>query len=182
MLYSRDTTDMLVATARVRLPVSDEDLRRIGEENPGWKVELVDGAIEMTPVLTESGRQNAKLTYLLFVWGERHGFEAFDSSTGFRVSKRDVLVPDSALIRKKRWAALSQKERESYTTLVPDVVVELASKSDSREAARQKCKRWHKKGAAYVILLDPKAGSVQTWGAPPDDFPRPETLLDEIVR
>ena len=43
----RDNARML-ARKPLSVPPTDEDLYRIGEENPGWKVERVDGGVRVT--------------------------------------------------------------------------------------------------------------------------------------
>jgi Uma2 family endonuclease len=97
----------MFATVRLPSPISDADLYRIGEENPGWKVEFFDGAICMTPTSYESGRQNAKLTALLVAWAAHHGYAATDSSTGYKLPDGNVLSPDCALLRNDRLASLT---------------------------------------------------------------------------
>jgi Uma2 family endonuclease len=44
--------------------------------------------------------------------------------------------------------------------------VELASPSDSRRRLREKCERWHRDGAVFVVMIDPKHETVETWGTP----------------
>lgn len=173
---------MYVATARVRLPVTDRQLERIGRENPGWKVELIDGAITMTPTTIETGRQNARLTAFLVAWADANGFVAFDSNAGFKVSKKTVLSPDGALIPLERWNELSESERAEYGRMVPEIVVELASKSDSVETARKKCANWFDRGAQYTVLLDPKNAGAESWGEAPPNFPSPEELLRCVMK
>ena len=37
------------ATVRTNRFISDEELYRIGEDNPGWNVERIDGGVVMGP-------------------------------------------------------------------------------------------------------------------------------------
>jgi Uma2 family endonuclease len=172
----------MFATVRLPAPISDFDLYRIGEENPGWKVELVDGAIYMTPTGLQSGRQNARLTGFLLAWADAYDYTATDSSTGYKLPNGNVLYPDGALVRNARLETLTQAQLDAYCVLLPDVVVELASKSDSLTAARKKCERWHREGVQYVILLDPKNRAAESWGDPPANFPEPESVLREVAK
>lgn len=166
----------MVARVRPPTPISDEDLEHIGRDNPGWKVELVAGTIQMVPTGYESSVQNAHLIALLYMWGVEHGYSVTESNGGYKLPNNDVLVPDVAMISKQRAAMLTPKEREKFCPLIPDVVVELASKSDSLPAARRKCERWHREGVRYVVLIDEQ--SAEYWGEALADFP----ALDSLVR
>lgn len=170
----------MVARVDLHRPISDEELTRIGQENPGWKVELVDGAIQMVPTGFESGLQNMRLGAFVYAWATEHDYLATESSTGYKVRNHDVLSPDVALVAKSRVATLTAAQRKSYCPLVPDVVIELASKSDSHQAVRRKCERWHRDGAHYVVLIDPDGGS-EEWGDPPPEFPDLSALLDVTI-
>jgi Uma2 family endonuclease len=164
-------------------PITDRELWRIGSQNPGWKVERVDGGVVMSPTTTAGGAYNARLTALLVQWGDTHGYVAFDSSAGIRMSnkKKDVLCPDGSLLRLEKWRALSQKERDSFARVDLDVVVEIVSKADNYLRVVAKCERWIREGAGYVALLDPLGANAQAWGTAPASFPTPEQLLRGIA-
>ena len=171
-----------MAMVRVSVPVSDEQLLRITEENPGWKIERVGGGLLMNATNASGGLQNARLTVLLSLWGEPHGYEVFDSNTGFTMPNGDVLSPDCSAIRGERWQALDRETQRSYAPLVPDVIVELMSPTDRLKAAREKCERWHRDGSAFVVLLDPDRHLFQTWGTPPSGFPDGDAIFAYILR
>ncbi len=154
------------ATVRTDRFISDAELHRIGVDNPGWNVERIDGGVVMSPTNTRSGAINARLTGALVAWADRHGYLALDSSTGVTLPNNDVLCPDGALLSRARWQAASEGDRAGYSRLVPDVIVELASPSDSLPRLREKCGRWQRDGALFVVMIDPEDGTVETWGAP----------------
>jgi Uma2 family endonuclease len=158
------------ATVRTDRFISDAELYRIGEDNPGWNVERIDGGVEMSPTNTWSGVINARLTGALLAWGDRHGYLALDSSTGVKLPNNDVLCPDGALISLARWNGASEEAREGYSPLVPDLIVELASPSDVRLRLREKCRRWLRDGVTFVVMIDPEDGTVETWGTPLPDM------------
>jgi Uma2 family endonuclease len=163
-------------------PLSEEDIRRIEAANPGWKLEIVDGVLVMSPPTSPEGdRQNANLTGILRQWGRERGYQTFGSSGGFRVPNGDVLSPDTALMSNERWGSLTREQRNGFGP-VPELVVELVSKTDSLRNVREKCERWRRDGASYVLLLDPENGIAEVWGSAPHDFPDPQWLLQEIVR
>jgi Uma2 family endonuclease len=152
------------ATVRTDTFISDAELYRIGEDNPGWKVERIDGGVVMSPTNFPTELINTRLSAALLAWGDAHGYLAFGSSGGLTLSNKDVLSPDAGLISRERWELAPEDVREGYSRVVPDVIVELASPSDSRPRLREKCARWHREGALFVVMIDPKDGSVQTWG------------------
>lgn len=182
MPQAKDDNVAMRVQVHLKRPISDRELWRIGEDNPGWKVERVDGGIMMAPTTIKGGIHNAYLTGFLVTWGRAHEYLALDSNAGVTMpnTKRDVLVPDGALLSREKWDALTEKERDSYARVDMDVVVEIVSKTDSFMEVVAKCERWHRDGAGYVVLLDPRRGATQAWGTPPRDFPAHEQLLAEI--
>ncbi len=81
-----------------------------------------------------------------------------------------MLSPDGSLVRGDRYEALTREEREGYAPLVPDVVVEIASPSDSIAQQREKCERWKELGAGYVVFLEAFARTGEAWGTLPAHF------------
>jgi Uma2 family endonuclease len=154
------------ATVRTDTFISDAELERIGEDNPGWNVERIDGGVVMSPTNTRTGMINSRVTAALFAWADRHSYIAMDSSTGLKLSNGDVLCPDGSLISRERWEAAPEALRAGYSSLAPDLVVELASPSDPRHRLRDKCERWFRSGTQFVVMIDPQNGTVETWGTP----------------
>ena len=169
-----------VATGLVplRLPpdlrLTPEQFARVCEANPEAVLELAaDGQlITMTPTGGETGRRNTRLLARLQVWADRHGgWEVFDSSTGFRLADGSVLSPDAAAVRLERWQALTPEKRRTFPPLCPDLVIELASASDSgprgAEALRRKMGLYQANGAQLGWLLFPEQRAVEIWPARP---------------
>ncbi len=82
------------------------------------------------------------------------------------------------MILTERFAALSDEEQDETVTLVPDVAVELVSKSQGYGKTRgglfPKCVAMHGANVRYTLLLDPYASGmdrVTAWGTPPPEFP-----------
>jgi Uma2 family endonuclease len=93
----------------------------------------------------------------------------FDSSTGFRLADGSVLSPDLAAVTLERWQALSPEQRRGFPPLCPDLVIELASPSDSgprgAEALRRKMAAYQANGAQLGWLLFPEQRAVEIWRA-----------------
>jgi len=172
----------MLAKARKADLLSDAALHDFGEANPGWTVERVGGSFVMTPTVSSGGRYNSVLNGVLFNWGRAHGYESFDSQTGFTMPNGDVLVPDASLLSVAAWRSLDKAMQESYAPVILDVIVEIVSKTDRVSRIVEKCERYLADGHKYVCMLDPVRKSVQAWGEPPANFPSPEELLAEILR
>ena len=76
-----------------KLLPTDEELMALPKD--GYKRELLDGEIVMSPAGSEHGRQIMQFagTFAHHVYQHRLG-EVFDGQTGFRMKSRDVLSPD----------------------------------------------------------------------------------------
>jgi len=159
------------ATVHLSVPISDKDLERISQENPGWKVEREGRAcLIMSPTSSAGSAQNTELTFQLAAFAKRYGGKAFDSSGGFTLPDRSVLSADGAWIRAERWAALTVKERNSYAPIVPDVWIELRSQTDRLPKLFAKLRRLRSFGASYVLMIDPYERTIWHEGNPPLGF------------
>lgn len=114
--------------------------------------------------------RNANLLAALARWKDSadEPGACFDSSTGFTLPDGSLISPDATWIARDRWLALSEDEREGYAPIVPDVVIEIASRTDRPTFLRAKLARCRALGARYVLLLDPQRGETWSDGTPPD--------------
>jgi Uma2 family endonuclease len=160
--------------AHVPVKASKDDLIRVSEANPGWKVELdADGTLLMSPPAgMASSRRNVMLAVMIHRWAEEHGYVSFDSSAGFELPDKSVRSPDAALVREIDWRALTEVEQDSFGPLVPAIAIELASKTDRPSRLQTKLRRMRELGTAYVVLIDPDRREVWTDGDRPTDFPQ----------
>ena len=152
-----------------------EQFTLVCEANPDAVLELAaDGQlITMTPTGGETGRRNTRLLTRLQSWADlQGGWEVFDSSTGFRLPDDSVLSPDACVVKQERWQALSPEQRRTFPPLCPDLVIELASASDSgprgSEALRRKMELFQANGAHLGWLLFPEQRAVEIWPARPE--------------
>jgi Uma2 family endonuclease len=157
------------------LRLSPEQFAQVCEANPDAVLELAaDGQlITMTPTGGETGRRNTRLLTRLQTWADLRGcWDVFDSSTGFRLADGSVLSPDAAVVRRERWQALSPEQRRTFPPLCPDLVIELASASDTgprgAEALRRKMGLYQANGAQLGWLLFPEQRAVEVWPARPE--------------
>jgi len=157
------------------LRLTPEQFALVCEANPGAVLELAaDGQlITLTPTGGETGRRNTRLLTRLQSWADqRGGWQVFDSSTGFRLADGSVLSPDASVVRLERWQALTLEQRRTFPPLCPDLVIELASASDSgprgAEALRRKMALYQANGAQLGWLLFPEQRAVEIWLARPE--------------
>jgi Uma2 family endonuclease len=137
------------------------------------RIERIDGQLVVSPGTGGlSGRRNSRLTAILDGWARTHGYVSFDSSTGFHMPNDDTPSPDHALIAVARWEALTEAQQRTLPPMVPDIVVEIRSESDSRSSAVAKCERWF---SLYLVgcvtLLDPMLKKIGEWDKKPPDWP-----------
>lgn len=156
----------------VDLRLSPEQFALVSAANPEAVLELDASGhlIRTTPTGGETGARNSRLLLRLLAWAERvGGWQAFDSSTGFRLPDGSVLSPDASLVRLDRWQALTPEQRRGFPPLCPDLVVELASSSDpwprGLTALRQKMSTFMANGAQLGWLLISEQQAVEVWSA-----------------
>ncbi|PSF39126.1 hypothetical protein C7H19_03320 [Aphanothece hegewaldii CCALA 016] len=112
--------------------------------------------IIMPPVYSESGEKNFNLTGQLAVWVKRDGTgKGFDSSAGFTLPNGAVRSPDASWIKKERWEAINNEQRQKFASICPDFVVELRSQTDSLKVLQKKMQEYLDNGALLCWLIDP---------------------------
>lgn len=157
-------------------PLDDDELLRLSSDNPGWHIEREpDGSLTVSPTSFRNSIRGAEAVQQLHAWGHDHGLAA-SADGGITMPDTAVRAPDASWISFDRWYALSAKQREKYPKVIPDVVVEIVSDTDSYTAQRRKTKRYLEQGAAYAVVIDPRTRKVEEFGAAPDglalDFDR----------
>lgn len=150
-------------------PVTEEELRRLSERNPGYQLERTrEGRLLVSPTGGESGRRSLEEAYQLKRWNEAVGLGVvFDSSTGFRLPDGSIFAPDAAFVSRARWEALSPEERKGFPPLAPEAVFEVRSPSQDLEALREKMRLYLDNGVLLGVLIDPYARRVEVhrpWG------------------
>ena len=161
--------------------LSDLEFSEFCRVNPDWRIEQTqDGdLVIMPPTGGETGRRSLNLGAQLHIWSGREGTGvSFDSSTLFRLPSGAKRSPDASWVRRQRWEALSEEEREQFPPLAPDFVVELRSKTDSIEDLRAKMREYIQNGSQLGWLIDPYARRVEVYrpGHEPLILDNPPTL------
>jgi Uma2 family endonuclease len=138
-----------------------KDLEEIQAAYPDYRMELVDGnVIVMSPSGYESEEVGTEFARLLGNWiRPRHLGRVTGSSAGFRLPNRDLRAPDVSFIRAEKL----KRSTEDYAELVPDLVVEVKSKTDSLDKLRQKIQEFISLGTQIGILIDPKTRTIEVY-------------------
>jgi len=166
--------------------LTDHELFELCQLNRDWRIERTSAGelIAMPPTGGETGRRGFDLTGIFRAWVEADGTGVgFDSSTGFILPNGAERSPDLAWVRRERWDALSDEEKEEFPPLCPDFVAELRSRSDSLDALRAKMREYVANGARLGWLIDPLERRVYVY-TPPDEercFQDPDTVSGDPV-
>lgn len=127
--------------------------------------ELVQGElIEMPGSGFEHSAINALLILELGLYNRQHKLGVITSSDGAFVLNREtrtVLVPDVAFTRADRLPP--QGERTGVLDLVPDLVIEVASPSDSANRISEKVREYLDAGVKLAWVVYPKRQMVQVF-------------------
>ena len=154
------------------------DLEKLQADSPDLRMELVNGEIRvMSPSGGESGEVSGEVFRQLGNWirPNRLG-RVFDSSTGFVLPNKtkDVRAPDVSFVRADRL----RQTPTSYVEVVPDLIVEVRSPTDSLTQLREKIQSFFAVGTQVGILVNPKARTVEVYRPGQN---APQTLRDGDV-
>jgi Uma2 family endonuclease len=140
-----------------------KDLEHLQQQHPDYQMELVQGEIViMSPSGLEPDEIVAEIVRQLGNWVRpRHLGRVTASSAGFILpnADADVRAPDASFIRAERL----RRTTEDYAQLVPDLIFEVKSKSDSLEKLRQKIQAFLELGTVVGVLVDPKTRTVEVF-------------------
>lgn len=152
------------------------DLEALPSEVPSGPVdyELDDGRlITMVPTGDFHAATQAKLACELIIQGERRGLGVARTEGGVVLWRRpDRLVgPDVAFILARSLPV--RRSPEGYLETIPELIIEVRSKNDSREYLERKTADYLTAGAWLVLIADPETktitahrpdGSLRTFG------------------
>ncbi|XWK90785.1 MAG: Uma2 family endonuclease [Phormidium sp.] len=131
---------------------------QLSPEYEDYQLELQDGNIViMGPSDIESSEIGAEFIRLLGNWIKpRKLGRIFDSSGGFIMPNTDLRAPDVSFVSRER---LREPVR-AFGELVPDLVVEIKSRTDRIKKLKDKIQMFLEMGARVGILIDPDEQTV----------------------
>ncbi len=163
---------------------SDEQFAQFCAANPDLRVEMTKEGemIIMMPMFPTGGNREFELGAQFGAWvrATRTGL-GFSPSTTFTLPNGAKRSPDVAWISLARWEALTEAQKNSFTRICPDFVVELRSQTDRLKPLQAKLEEYIENGAQLGWLLDPLEKKVHVYrpGAPVEILDNPSEVAGE---
>ena len=126
--------------------------------NDNLRIELTaEGTIEIMPPLKgDAGAKELEIGADIKIWTRTSGNGvAFGPNGTFALPNGAVRMPDASWVSNARYESLTDEEKNDYTPLCPDFVVELRSRSDRLSVLQAKMEEYMANGARLGWLLDP---------------------------
>ena len=138
-----------------------QDLKAFQVQHPDHRLELVDGAIiVMSPSGYESDEIAAEIIRQLGNWVRpRRLGRVAASSAGFVLpnATSDTRAPDASFVKAERM----RRTTEDYAQLVPDLIFEVRSKTDSLDSLRTKIQQFLELGTTVGVLVDYRTRTIE---------------------
>jgi Uma2 family endonuclease len=159
---------MVVRLGPLRSRLTDDEFERFCAQNPELRIEMTGKGVMIIrlPVTPEGSSRSFKLTGRFGAWVEADGTGVgFESSAGFTLPNGAKRSPDVSWMRMDRWDALTPEQRNEFTHICPDFVVELRSKTDRLRTLQNKMKEYMANGSQLGWLIDPIRHQVHVYHA-----------------
>jgi Uma2 family endonuclease len=166
--------------------LSDEQFYQLCQTNENWRLEQTAKGelLIMPPVGAISGNRESEFNADVVIWNRQTQLgKVFSSSTIFTLPNGGKRSPDVAWIANERWEALTLEEREKFSRICPDFVIELRSRTDSLSQLQEKMQEYLKSGLRLGWLIDPQNQQVEIYrqNQPLEIVSLPTTLSGENV-
>ncbi len=138
--------------------MTHEQFEQVCAENRKLRLELTStGELIVMPSTSPlTGKRNSNLTRQLDVWTEDDSSGiCFDSSTIFALPNGAMRSPDASWVNREKWDSLSDEQKDRFSLLCPDFVIELRSRTDRLPALLRKMEEYIDNGASLGWLIDP---------------------------
>lgn len=137
-----------------------EDLARLPDD--GWRYELIDGELQrMPPAGGKHGEVGTEFVRHLGNWVVPADLgKVYTPDTGFYIYHEPltIVAPGASFVRKDRLPPAD--EREGYLDVIPDLVVEVVSPSESALDVEHKVSRYRAVGVPLVWVAYPRRRAV----------------------
>jgi Uma2 family endonuclease len=168
------------------LKLTDDQLVRLFRDNDEYQFELSAKGelIIMSPASNKTELRNTTISTRLRNWADQDGTGvSFGSNTLFTLPNGAKRGPDAAWVLKKRWNRLTEEEKESFSNLVPEFVIQLRSKSDRLAQLKEKMEEYIANGVKLAWLLDPQQNCATVYrpGRAPQEIEKPTILAGDPV-
>jgi Uma2 family endonuclease len=120
--------------------------------------------IVMPPTSPLTGMRNAHLTHQLMAWTEKDATGVcFGNTAGFIWPNSAIRSPDASWMRCEKWDSLSEQQKQRFSTICPDFVVELRSRTDRLPVLFDKMSEYIANGVSLGWLIDPSTRRVYVY-------------------
>ncbi|MBD2014683.1 Uma2 family endonuclease [Microcoleus sp. FACHB-53] len=166
--------------------LTDEQFFQLCQQNELIRFERnADGTLVLMPLVGgTTSISNASLTAQLGMWNrdDRLGI-GFDSSTGFTLPNGAVRSPDASWLKRDRWDALTQEQKERFAPVCPDFVAELRSAADCLKRLQNKMREYRDNGArlGWLIGLETRKVEIYRPNQEVEVLESPATLSGEKI-
>lgn len=124
--------------------------------------ELLNGRVVLTPPAGyPHGEIGGALQFMLSSHVRPRALgRVFDSSQGFRLATGDTVEPDHSFVSNERWAAMGPPIVGQFLRVVPDLLIEVLSRSTRSRDRGEKKGIYERNGVREYWLVDPVAGEI----------------------
>ena len=140
--------------------LSDEEFFAFCQANPSLRIERDETGqiIFEMPTGINTSITNSALTGEMYLWNRQYklGFTT-DSSGGFTLPDNSVRAPDVAWISRERWSSVPEVDRDKFSHVCPDFVIELMSDVDEKYTLPAKMEKYLRNGVRLGWQIDPFA-------------------------
>jgi Uma2 family endonuclease len=162
--------DQLVPSHLIGLtrPVTHEEFEELCVQYPDLRLELTSSGelIVMPPTGALTGKRCFNLTYQVAAWVMKDGTgEGFGANTAFTLPNGAIRSPDASWMTREKWDSLTDFQKERFSAICPDFVVELRSRTDSLLTLLNKMEEYIANGATLGWLIDPHKRRVYVFKA-----------------
>jgi len=140
------------ALTRKKRAWTDKELEALPKD--GYKYELLDGELIMSPTHARHGEVSMRIGGLLLHFADRNELgKVYDSSTGFRLAPALLLSPDVSFVSKARLKKILVAP-DKFLLGAPDLAIEVLSPSDRLKQVHRKLDRYFDHGVRLVWWVD----------------------------
>lgn len=145
---------------------TEADLLKLTESREGL-FELVDGTIVEKPMGFKEGRIEAWILHLLHKYLEGNNIGELSSGSGtLRLRKGLVRAPDVTFCLWENAPTDEEEDENAITDTVPDLAVEVVSRTNTPKELARKRKEYFKAGTTLVWQVYPKTRTVEVYTSP----------------
>ncbi len=155
---------MTATTATTPRRLTIEEYESLAED--GQKHELLRGELISVSPNYHHGLLQSRITAALAVYVEAHDFGDVVTETAleFPTDPITVLLPDVAFVRADA-SPTGERRDQRYARVVPDLVVEVISPSETAQTVRRKGTTYVEHGVRLVVLVYPEPKEVALWSS-----------------